>query len=662
MERNLCLHGNGFPAAQEVTVVVSSSSAAGLAFSVRLFEVDDFAVGLNEEGEVRGVTAATPEYRYVDLRDADTDFLLNVRVDSRDGGVCAIVSVQPPGCPVSDTEDVVRNEGSFQSMLSVASFNFDMADYAAGGYEGVYVVFLVTADDALCVGGAGEPAPGRTKSFTFNINDGLSKYKIAGKVAASVSVLAALAVLAVASHCLFPVFGEKSLNEKLDRIKDGESGNEVAMSSQPPAAPGEEEDRIYENLRGDPRRPPGSAPLPPPSPPPSPGGDAVDGAVVSRLRLPKYVSELAQKSLGYESERKYASAMFQKSGLHVWLLVIMGTFYTIPAVQVVFNQQTVLQTTGNQDVCYYNFLCSAPVLAVTDFNHIFSNIWYMGFGVIFVVLTWHRQWKRGRALELMREAGIEPKYGLPQHFGIFYAMGLGIVFEGVLSSCYHVCPTNENFQFDTTFMYLTSVLAIIKIYQFRHPDIVSKAYKVFLCLACVMLLEVIGIYFESTLFWVLTLLGYSLVCVVLTFILYHSGEYSLNYKVFWNMYKSAADVIEHRNFAWTARHVVLVLLINGINFALILYGAVSQPDISSYLLYVFIGNLMVYTSYYITMKIVHKETITVKPIVYMAVAVVCWVPALYFFNQVTLFAFTGLFMFIFPHLFTFASRCSTVPC
>ena len=80
-------------------------------------------------------------------------------------------------------------------------------------------------------------------------------------------------------------------------------------------------------------------------------------------------------------------------------------------------------------------------------------------------------------------------------------MGIGIVFEGVLSSCYHVCPTNENFQFDTTFMYLTSTLALIKIYQFRHPDIVSKAYKVFLCLGCVMLLEVIGIFFESTLFW-----------------------------------------------------------------------------------------------------------------------------------------------------------------
>ena len=38
----------------------------------------------------------------------------------------------------------------------------------------------------------------------------------------------------------------------------------------------------------------------------------------------------------------------------------------------------------------------------------------MGFGVIFVLLTWHRQWKHGRALAMMRAAGIEPRFGLPQ--------------------------------------------------------------------------------------------------------------------------------------------------------------------------------------------------------------------------------------------------------
>ena len=94
------------------------------------------------------------------------------------------------------------------------------------------------------------------------MNDDLSKYEIAGKVAVSVSVLAGLAILAVVSHCLFPVFGEKSLNEKLERIRENGSeedrqanGNEeVAMSGRAAAAKGEEQSDLYENLRGNPQR------------------------------------------------------------------------------------------------------------------------------------------------------------------------------------------------------------------------------------------------------------------------------------------------------------------------------------------------------------------------------------------------------------------------
>ena len=101
--------------------------------------------------------------------------------------------------------------------------------------------------------------PPRTKNFTFNINDDLSKYEIAGKVAVSVLVLAGLAILAVVSHCLFPVFGEKSLNEKLERIREGSeeqnenNGNDdIAMSRVEGSG---EENEVYENLRKNPHHP-----------------------------------------------------------------------------------------------------------------------------------------------------------------------------------------------------------------------------------------------------------------------------------------------------------------------------------------------------------------------------------------------------------------------
>ena len=76
---------------------------------------------------------------------------------------------------------------------------------------------------------------------------------------------------------------------------------------------------------------------------------------------------------------------------------------------------------------------------------------------------------------------LHPRHtGIPETYGIFYAMGAALMFEGeylqnqlnsncinhqpgVLSGCYHVCPTETNFQFDTTFMYCISVLVFLKV-------------------------------------------------------------------------------------------------------------------------------------------------------------------------------------------------------
>ena len=38
-------------------------------------------------------------------------------------------------------------------------------------------------------------------------------------------------------------------------------------------------------------------------------------------------------------------------------------------------------------------------------------------------------------------------HGVPQYFGIYYAMGIGLIMEGFMSAFYHICPTNANFQF-----------------------------------------------------------------------------------------------------------------------------------------------------------------------------------------------------------------------
>ena len=89
-------------------------------------------------------------------------------------------------------------------------------------------------------------------------------------------------------------------------------------------------------------------------------------------------------------------------------------------------------------------------------------------------------------LEDLKPKIIHPLYtGIPESYGIFYAMGAALTLEGVLlnissklssnltshilypgvlSGCYHICPTAENFQFDTTFMYCISVLVFLKVH------------------------------------------------------------------------------------------------------------------------------------------------------------------------------------------------------
>ena len=105
-------------------------------------------------------------------------------------------------------------------------------------------------------------------------------------------------------------------------------------------------------------------------------------------------------------------------------------------------------------------------------------------------------------------------------------MGIALVFEGVLSACYHICPTQENFQFDTTFMYVIAILCFIKIYQFRHPDVSSNAYKAFLGIGLVMLLEALGIFYESPAFWAILLLTYFVVTQLLVILIYQAGKLS----------------------------------------------------------------------------------------------------------------------------------------
>ena len=98
--------------------------------------------------------------------------------------------------------------------------------------------------------------------------------------------------------------------------------------------------------------------------------------------------------------------------------------------------------------------------------------------------------------------------GIPPHSGLSYSICFGLIVEGILSACYHLCPTRMNYQFgnneratttdyrvilssgsflDTSFMYVIAVLCTLKLYHARHADI-NKSYMAYIDLALLVLL------------------------------------------------------------------------------------------------------------------------------------------------------------------------------
>jgi hypothetical protein len=362
----------------------------------------------------------------------------------------------------------------------------------------------------------------------------------------------------------------------------------------------------------------------------------------SRLRgVPKFVSQLSRVELS----PKEARGLFLRSELYIRLVAMMGIFYSIPAVQLVLSYQDQMIKSGNQDFCYYNSLCSLPVGAIRDFNHIFSNVCFLGLGGTFLLLTWMKKREHGRRMVLLRRttgvAEAATAFGVSRHFGISYAMGLAMIFQGVLSACYHVCPTEESFQFDTTFMYVIGTLCFVRLYQFRHPDAVASACKVFLGMGFVLLLEAVGIFNDSAVFWLVAMTAYFVLSLALTLVLYCAGRSSFNVTSLSRMVSSATKASKWKGCSsltsskhFSTKRLVLVLLLNALNTGLVIFGALWHPHVSDLLLATFVTNLLIYFFYYVFMKLYHREALTPSACLYFALCLLSFAAAFYFYFSI----------------------------
>ncbi|XP_039698960.1 SID1 transmembrane family member 1 isoform X1 [Pteropus medius] len=562
-----------------------------------------------------------------------------IKVVSEMAYPCAVVSIQNINCPVYDLDHNVEFDGVYQSMTKKAAITLQKKDFPD---EQFFVVFVIKPEDYAC---GGSFFTQEKKNQTWNLQRTKNlKVTIVPSIKESVFVksilLSFLIFFSFYLGCLLIAFvhyirfQRKSINGGFGS-NDG-SGN---MAVSHPIAASTPEGSNYgaiDESNSSPGRQMSS----------SDGGKPcqsdTDSSVeesdfdtmpdiesdknIIRTKMFLYLSDLSRK------DRRIVSKKYK---IYFWNIITIAVFYALPVIQLVITYQTVVNVTGNQDICYYNFLCAHPLGVLSAFNNILSNLGHVLLGFLFLLVVLRRDILHRRALEAKDIFAME--YGIPKHFGLFYAMGIALMMEGVLSACYHVCPNYSNFQFDTSFMYMIAGLCMLKLYQTRHPDINASAYAAYASFALVITLTVLGVVFgkNDVWFWVIFSAIHILASLALSTQIYYMGRFKIDLGIF----RRAAmvvytDCIQQCSRPLYMDRMVLLIVGNLVNWSFALFGLIYRPrDFASYMLGIFICNLLLYLAFYIIMKLRSSEKVLPIPFFCIIATAVVWAAALYFFFQ-----------------------------
>uniref|UniRef100_A0A8C7UTY5 SID1 transmembrane family member 2 n=1 Tax=Oncorhynchus mykiss TaxID=8022 RepID=A0A8C7UTY5_ONCMY len=595
-------------------VDVSTLSSLGTHYQLRISRVDSFTLHTDKKFSFTASPSQPQYFKYVFPDGVDTAI---VKVNSEMTFPCSVMSIQDIQCPVYDLDNNVAFIGMYQTMTKTAAITVQRKDFPSNSF---YVVVVVKTEDEAC-GGPLRFYPLRPDELIDAGNRSKTLDVVVSPAITDVYVMGMLFCLGIFLSFYLLTFLVACVENKrsVDRFTVIYSKYIISytllFSLSPPLS-----ERSLESVTGRSRQESLS----------SIEEDDYDTLAdidsdKNIVRTKKYlcVSDLARK------DKRVLSKKYQ---IYFWNIATIGVFYALPVIQLVITYQTVVNVTGNQDICYYNFLCAHPLGNLSAFNNILSNLGYVMLGLLFLLIVLQRDIIHSRALDRHDLNALE--CGIPKHFGLFYAMGTALMMEGLLSACYHVCPNYTNFQFDTSFMYMIAGLCVLKLYQKRHPDINASAYTAYACLAAVIFFSVLGVVFGkgNMVFWIIFSVLHILATMLLSTQLYYMGRWRLDSGILRRIvYVIYTDCIRQCS---GPIHLItdIVWLLFGLSRAA--YGLLKTPnDFASYLLAIAICNLLLYFAFYIIMKLRSGERIQCMAMVCILFTAVVWGFALFFFFQ-----------------------------
>jgi len=509
VSRTLCPLREEYNKSEELIIDVSTMSLKSVNFTL---EANFDYILLKTEINSTQVSPAKPRYFLYEFPE-DIDSV--VVIAESDDRICSVMSVQDTTCPVYDLLDSIEFIGFRQSVTKRGAITIQKSKFKSGSF---FVVLVVKPNDYDCsLIDTIQPYPpstpyegkvvwDRVKTYNISVEPAISKSEFLGATLGALFLFVFIYVVAFTvgviyhyrnrNNSLVTEIGGENLTETRGLL---ESDNHVRNYSSFPTGHGsnpgpsnahDDGTGGEECERGDmpPRRRSGGSSS---SSEVSLDDEAVnDVDFLQDANQHRDVVRTKASVCVADLSRKPEKVLNKKYNLYIWNLVTLAIFYGLPVIQLVITYQTVVNKTGDEDLCYYNFYCARSLGVLTSFNNVYSNIGYVLLGILFIILVL----RRDRLYYLHQQQNQRTQAcGIPQHFGVFYAMGIALAMEGILSACYHVCPSYNNFQFDTAFMYMIGWLTMLKIYQTRHPDINAHAHTAYCAIAVVVFIGVIGV-------------------------------------------------------------------------------------------------------------------------------------------------------------------------
>ncbi|GFQ85787.1 SID1 transmembrane family member 1 [Trichonephila clavata] len=603
------------PGKQNISIEISTSSITNIDLFFQLTMEMDFVITKDAVVNV-SITPAMPWVMQYNMEDS----LRAVRIEATSSDQsCMVLAIQGIQCPIYDSVELVEPRGYYQTLIRQSGISIGKKTFEDGRQ---YVILLLKPTDVSCVETAEKPSSeNRIKQVTLQVVPAITDQEYYEAVFGAFGFYVLIYIFSFVICCFLFVRRRRNASEITTVNVENPAIQNYGTSSESESASETDRSRSLRELPIDSHNP---SPVSFDETDIDKLPDAEVDKNIVRTKTILFVSDLARKKDKYLSDR---------TKVYSWNLLTIAIFYGLPVVQLVYINQRIVNLTGNQDLCYYNFLCSHQVGVFSDFNHVYSNIGYIMLGILFLLLVWRRDTMDSYYEAERRKLQQSELTGIPRHYGLMYAMGWALIMEGVLSASYHVCPNKANFQFDTAFMYVIATVCILKLYQSRHPDITAKSHTTWMILSVVIIIGFGGVVKGGLYVWIPFFFAHLAVTFVVSAKIYYMGRVKIDRWIGKRMYQSIKLDVAARSVKplYLGRFVILSIAVL-LNFSLSLFGLIRQPpNFGAFLLSVFIANLLMYLIYYSIMKIKYKEGIRWIPCMYIVLSFLCWGAALYFF-------------------------------